>query len=301
MKVQRKKSTQHQHIPIVGMSKSGKAKEDTTEMEGPPSESEGPIAQEPLKNDGEGFIPVQAPVGEDEPPRLDDPPPLVEFEENYAWKQLKLDEMPEPNNCYTIECIVEKLDGSISVAFFKNPGKDGLEPYLPLFKNVWVDNVEEELQIHGIGNRCDSNHQFKRNKRNISDISTMQYGWRCFINESIKDPGDWAIHLCNTLNDSEPYKNSFDFQRTNGRQPHFQVVHVVYPEEGKRRKLDQVMMDDDIAKYLVKKHNLKNYGVRRRLKTDEHWNEMLQPYFVDANRGRKIVLKYLDVLSGVSY
>ena len=291
--VQRKKQ-QVQHQPVVPeMFKNAKPKEATMETESVPEE--GKTSPKRPGSSAEATSEVGGSV-----PSVDSSQ-LVEFEKDYPSKQLKLEDKPMPNNSYVIECVVEKLKGFISVLFFKNPGKDGLEPYLPIFRNVWGENVEEELLIFGIGNRCDSKHQFKRNKRNIADISAMQYGWSLFINESVKDPGDWAIHLCNCLNDSEPYKSSFDTQRTNGRKPHFEVVHVVDPPEEKRRKLDEVMMDDDIAKYLVRKFNLKSYGARRRLKTDEDWKQILHPFFVDVRRGQKVVLKYLSDMAGVGY
>ena len=50
-----------------------------------------------------------------------------------------------------------------------------------------------------------------------------------------------------------------------------------------RRKLDQVMMDEGIAKFVIKKHNLKDYAVHRRIKTDEAWHELLRPYFHDSS------------------
>ena len=53
------------------------------------------------------------------------------------------------------------------------------------------------------------------------------------------------------------------------------------------------MMDEGIAKYVIKKHDLKDYGVRRRLKTDEAWGGLLQPYFQDVKRGRGVVEDYL--------
>ena len=112
----------------------------------------------------------------------------------------------------------------------------------------------------------------------------MKFGWNLILNESVDHPGDWGIHLCNVLNSSDAYKNSFDINRTQGRIPHFEVVHVLFPEKSERRKLDQVMMDAGVAKFLTKKFNLKNYGVRRRLKSDEDWNKLLEPYFFMQNR-----------------
>lgn len=218
--VQRKKPVSQQHAVVTPTLKNGKSKDETAESKDAGSE-EGKASPEEIKNNVKDSMETDVAVCEDNPSGL------VEFEKDYLPKPLKLEETPMPNNSYGIECVVEKLKGSISVAFFKNPGKEGLEPYLPIFKNVWGDNMGEDLLIHGIGYRCDSNHQFKRNKRNIADISQMQYGWSLFINESVKDPGDWAIHLCNSLNDSDSYKNSFDVQRTNGRKPHFEVVHVL--------------------------------------------------------------------------
>ena len=224
-----------------------------------------------------------------------------DFGANSLAKKLKTEDVPVPSSCYIIQAVMEKLQGDLNVAYFKNPGSDGKEPYMPLFKNTFLDNVKDELLVDGIGARCDGTHQFVINKKFITDASAMKYGWSMFINESVFHPGAWGVHLCNMLSESEAYKSSFDPQRTNGRPPHFEVSHVVYPSPSYRRKLDEVMMDEGIAKYLCKKYNLKNYGVRRRLKTSKDWEKLLQPYFADPKRGQTVIEKFLADQAGLNY
>ena len=217
-------------------------------------------------------------------------------------KKLKEDSLLAPRNSYLIECVVENLQGGLNVLYFQNPARnvaegqkiEVFEPFMPSFRSVFMENVQDELLIHAMGARCDSNHNFIRNKKTVTDVSQMKYGWNLLLNESVEDPGDWAIHLCCCLNESEAYKNSFDTQRTSDRSPFFQVLGDVSPKTGPKRKLDQVMMDNNVARYLCNKFNLKNYGVRRRMNTQEKWDKLLQPYFQDTKRGQEVVEAYLD-------
>ena len=221
-------------------------------------------------------------------------------------KKLKEDTPLAPRNSYLIECVVERLVGGLNVLFFQNPKTRAnpdqktvaYEPFMPSFRSVFFNNVQDQLLVDAMGARCDENHQFIPNKKNISDVKKMKFGWNLLLNESVSDAGDWAIHLCCCLNESEEYKACFDTQRTSDRSPFFQVLSEITPEGEPLRKLDQVMMDDGICRYLCNKFNLKNYGVRRRLKTQENWDALLKPYFQDTTRGRKVIVEYLDSQTG---
>lgn len=211
-------------------------------------------------------------------------------------KKLKTNTIKQPRNCYLIQCVVEKLDGNVNVLFFKNPTKNintpSFEPFMPNFNaSFGRDFVERELRIVAMGSRCDSSHQFIPNKKGIKDVKSITFGWFMFLNDDIEDAGNWALHVCNVLNEQESYKQGFDPQKTSDRLPFFQVLDDITEEP--KRKLDQVMMDRNIVLYLCNKFDLNNYGVRRHLKTDEAWNELLQPYFQDVKRGREEVEKHL--------
>lgn len=227
--------------------------------------------------------------------------PSNDAEGGPAPKKLKEATLVAPRNSYLIECVVEKLLGALNVLYFQNPPRNTpgqktevFEPFMPSFRSVFFDNVKDELLVDAMGARCDSKHQFIRNKKTVTDVNQMKYGWNLLLNESVEDPGDWAIHLCCCLNESQAYKNSFDTQRTSDRSPFFQVLGDITPEGGPTRKLDQVMMDNNIARYLCNKFNLKNYAVRRRMNTQEKWDELLQHYFQDTKRGRKVIEEYLN-------
>ena len=207
-------------------------------------------------------------------------------------KRLKKDKMLSSQ--FNInECVVERLDGDINVAYFKNPGlphRETYEPFLVSFRQVFGDRVEDEIGVVSVGYRCDASHRFIPNKKG-SDPEKMRYGWSLFVNDTETDAGDWALAMCKTLNESQAYVGSYDISRTNGKPPRFQVLDEITQEPP--RKLDEVMMDEGIAKFLLKKYNLKDFGVRRALKTDEAWNELLQPYFQDVKRGRSVIEDYL--------
>jgi len=230
-------------------------------------------------------------------PVIENHPNPSGFAEASASKKLKKQNM---SAFYIIECVVEGLVGDVNVCFFKNPARPNRETYEPFtvpFRSVFKDRLEEDLGVVSIGARCDSNHRFIANK-NGADPDKMEYGWSLFVNDTAADPGDWAIELCRKLNTDEAYLNSFDLSRTSGKPPRFQVLDDVTQEP--RRKLDQVMMDEGIAKFVIKKHNLKDYAVRRRLKTDEAWHELLHPYFQDFQRGRLVVEDYLRAQTGLT-
>lgn len=239
-------------------------------------------------------------------PRSKSDPSLQQFsnetDNGPAPKKLKEDSPVAPRNSYLIQGVVEKYQGNLNGLYFQNPVRNTsegqkvevFEPFMSSFRSVFMDNVKDELLIDAMGARCDSNHRFLRNKKTVTDVSQMKYGWNLLLNESVEDPGDWAIHLCCCLNESEAYKNSFDTQRTSDRVPFFQVLGDVTPKTGLLRKLDQVMMDNNVARYICNKFNLKNYGVRRRMKSEEIWHDLLEPYFQDTKRGQKVIEEYLD-------
>ena len=217
-----------------------------------------------------------------------------------AAKKAKKENMSS-SKFYFNECVVENLEGDLNVAYFKNPGeptRESYEPFTVSFRAVYGDRVEDELGVVSIGYRCDAAHQFIPNKKG-ADPQKMKYGWCLFINDTATDPGDWAIEMCKTLNENQTYLDSFDKQRTNGKTPHFRVLDDITQKP--RRKLDQVMMDEGIAKYLLKKYNLKDFGVRRGFKTDEDWNKLLQPYFKDVKRGRGVIEDYLRAQTAAQF
>jgi hypothetical protein len=206
------------------------------------------------------------------------------------------------NAYYVNECVVEGLAGNLNVCFFKNPttqrNRESYEPFTVSFRSVFGDAVEEELGVVAVGARCDSKHRFIANKKG-ADPDKMVYGWNLFVNDTVEDPGDWAIALCKTLNEKKVYVDSFDLTRTSGKPPHFQVLDDITQDP--RRKLDQVMMDEGIAKYVIRKHNLKDFGIRRRLKTDEAWRNLLEPYFQDVKRGQGLVEGYLRAQTATNF
>lgn len=109
------------------------------------------------------------------------------------------------------------------------------------FKAVFLDGVETELLIDFMGNHCDKNHQKMINKKGITDPNQMKLGWKLLLNESLRDPGDWNIHLCNSLNGSQA---NLDTQRTSDRTHPFRFLDVA--ESSRKLKSDEVMMDEDI-------------------------------------------------------
>ncbi len=222
-------------------------------------------------------------------------------DEDPVQKKLKLDDLPVPDNVYLIEAVLEKLDGGLNVCYFKNIGKEGLEPFMASFKSVFGEDTKDTLLVDSIGSRSDATHQLIINRKNITDRKAMRFGWALFVNESVFDPGDWGIHLCNVLNTSEEYKKSFDPTRTAGKMPYFEVTQVKFPEVGGRRKLDQVMSDFGVVRYLMKKFNLKSYRSRRRYQTDADWDELLHPYFEDTKRGRTAVEQFLAEEAGADF
>ena len=226
-----------------------------------------------------------------------------EEEEEHIQKKLKLQELVPPYGVYVIECVCEKLKGGINVIFFKNIGREGMEPFMKSIRTMFGDDVKFVFLIDHTGSRCDPvDHLKLPNRRNITkeEIQKKKFGWAVHLNESVRDPGKWGTHVCNLLNGNKAYMESFDPSRTQGKSPFFDVSQVLFPrEESNRRTLDQVMTDEGIVRYLVSKLNLRSWSGRRKIKTEADWARVLEPFFQDTVRGRKAIMEFLEKESGV--
>ena len=88
--------------------------------------------------------------------------PLEETDEGSSRKKLKEDSLRVPRNSYLIECVVENLQGGLKVLYIQNRTRkvaedqktEIFEPFMPSFRSVFMDNVQDEILIHDMGARC---------------------------------------------------------------------------------------------------------------------------------------------------
>lgn len=218
--------------------------------------------------------------------------PFEESEEDFPHEvegRAELNTLPteQPPGSYKIAIIGVSLYGRLNGFYFKMMTKDG-EPFIPGLRNHFQERVEHDFHIDSIGARGkkDGKNYIKMPNRDTgSDSSPSSFSWFCYINDGLEDAVGFVMNAAQVLNNDETYLNKFKLERTNGRKPYFEVVDVISAQD---KKLSQFMFPSDVAKYVNRKHNLSNFGVRQRMNNND-WTNLMKRYFEDPKEGKRLV------------
>lgn len=205
-------------------------------------------------------------------------------------KMLDLSISTKPENSYEVYLRVEAFQGGFVGGFFQNP-RSHQEPFLPLFRPIFQQGMKERLKIDFMAKRCDAQKKMIPSRNIPIRAGTKVYGWNIYMSESVHDEVNFGVNLCNHLNKSEEYRSQFDATKTSGKYPFFFVLDSMTASP--KRYLDEAIMDEDVANYVVFKYSLSNLQARRQLQHDENWIKILQPYFKNPLRGKEVVEEFV--------
>ena len=196
-----------------------------------------------------------------------------------------------PMDSYDIMCFTQQLsDMSVAVYFHTSTRKTNA-PYLAPFRATFQEGLRDKLYISVIAIRCTQDGKPMRSRETQSEEQAQRFGWPVFVTDMIKDANMYAFHLCNTLNGSKEYIESFDAQRRFSRKPFFIVTKNTTANPP--RKWDQVMVRQDVLKYVCDKFNLRDMQARMQYSAEGRWEELLQHYFTDVDAAKEAIESYI--------
>ena len=197
-----------------------------------------------------------------------------------------------PMEAYDIMCFTQQLSDMSVAVYFHSSARKMYAPYLPPFRATFQDGLRETLYISAIGVRCTEDGKPMRSREAQSEEQAERFGWPVFVTDMVEDANMYAFHLCNTLNGSSEYIESFDAQRRFSRKPFFIVTKNTTANPP--RKWDQVMVRKDVLKYVCNKFNLRDMQVRMQYSADGRWENLLQHYFTDVDSAKVAIEAYIE-------
>ena len=196
-----------------------------------------------------------------------------------------------PMDSYDIMCFTQQLsDMSVAVYFHTSTRKTNA-PFLPSFRATFQDGLRDKLYISVVAVRCTSEGKPMRSRESQSEEQAQRFGWPVFVTDMVTDANMYAFHLCNTLNGSKEYIESFDPQHKFSRKAFFIVTKNMTANPP--RKWDQVMVRQDVLKYVCNKFNLRDMQARMQYAAEGRWENLLQHYFTDVEAAKEAIESYV--------
>ena len=196
-----------------------------------------------------------------------------------------------PADAYDIMCYTQQLSDMSVAVYFHNSTRKTNAPYLPPFRSVFQDGLRDKLYVSAIGIRCTQDGKPMRSREAQSEEQAEWFGWPVFITDMVTDANMYAFHLCNTLNGTKEYIEAFDSARRFGRKPFFIVTKNTTANP--LHKWDQVMVRNDVLKYVCNKFNLRDMQVRMQYLAEGRWENLLKHYFADVDAAKEAVESYI--------
>ena len=196
-----------------------------------------------------------------------------------------------PMDSYDIMCFTQQLSDMSVAVYFHTSSRKTNAPFLPSFRATFQDGLRDKLYISVIAVHCTADGKPMRSREAQSEEQAQRFGWPVFVTDMVKDANMYAFHLCNTLNGSKEYIKSFDAQRRFSRKPFFIVTKNMTANPP--RKWDQVMVRQDVLKYVCNKFNLRDMQARMQYSTEGRWENLLQHYFTDVDAAKEAIESYI--------